>query len=145
MTREESLSIITEAIEDYVCNYVTDTAKAQKMLNAIQTLEQEPCEDAISRQAVIDAIYDMEILKYRIDLENVIKALPSVKPQEKTGHWVKTPKAVMGEGYMWYCDKCEHQVYQDSSKSYPSEKYCPNCGTRMVEEQESEVQDADSN
>lgn len=42
----------------------------------------EPCEDAISRQAVIDAIYDMEILKYRIDLENVIKALPSVKPQK---------------------------------------------------------------
>lgn len=34
--------------------------------------------DLISRQAVIDAIYDMEILKYRIDLEKVIKELPSV-------------------------------------------------------------------
>ena len=34
--------------------------------------------DLISRQAVIDAIYDMEILKYRIDLEKVIKALPPV-------------------------------------------------------------------
>jgi len=47
----------------------------------------------------------------------------------KMGKWVKTPKAVMGEGYMWYCDQCEHKVYQDSSKPYPSEKYCPNCGS----------------
>lgn len=54
--------------------------------------------------------------------------------KEKTGRWIKTPKAVMGEGYMWYCDKCEHQVYQDSSRPYPSEKYCPNCGARMVSE-----------
>lgn len=44
----------------------------------------------------------------------------------------------MGEGYMWYCDKCEHQVYQDSSRDYPSENYCPNCGARMVKPQERE-------
>ena len=54
--------------------------------------------------------------------------------QPKIGRWVKTPKAVMGEGYMWYCNKCEHQVYQDSSRPYPSEKFCPNCGARMVSE-----------
>lgn len=54
------------------------------------------------------------------------------------GHWIKTPKAVMGEGYMWYCDKCQYEVYQDTSKNYPSEKYCPNCGAKMVEPQESE-------
>ena len=60
------------------------------------------------------------------------------EPEPKTGHWIKTPKAVMGEGYMWYCDKCEYQVYQDSSRDYPSEKYCPNCGCRMFELQESE-------
>ena len=59
--------------------------------------------------------------------------MPSVAPKKKTGHWVKTPKAVMGEGYMWYCDKCEHQVYQDSSRDYPSEKYYPNCGAKMQE------------
>ena len=59
----------------------------------------------------------------------------------KTGHWIKTPKAVMGEGYMWYCDKCEHQVYQDSSRPYPSEKYCPNCGVKMIEPQETQEND----
>ena len=60
------------------------------------------------------------------------QAMPSVTPQEpRKGKWIKTPKAVMGEGYMWYCNKCEHQVYQDSSRDYPSEKYCPNCGADM--------------
>lgn len=61
---------------------------------------------------------------------------PSVTPIRPKGHWIKTPKAVMGEGYMWYCDKCEYQVYQDSSRDYPSERYCPNCGSdnRKVEE-----------
>lgn len=58
--------------------------------------------------------------------------------KSNTGHWIKTPKAVMGEGYLWYCDKCEHQVYQDSSKNYPSEKYCSNCGAKMVKPEESE-------
>ena len=50
-------------------------------------------------------------------------------PQPKMGRWVKTPKAIMGEGYMWYCDKCKYEVYQDSSRPYPSEKFCPNCGS----------------
>lgn len=51
--------------------------------------------------------------------------------EPKTGHWEKTPKAVMGEGYMWYCDKCGHEVYQDSSRDYPSENFCPHCGADM--------------
>jgi len=56
--------------------------------------------------------------------------------EPRKGHWRKTLKAVMGEGYMWYCDKCNHEVYQDSSRSYPSENFCSNCGSdnREVEE-----------
>ena len=100
-----------------------------------------PCGDAISRQAVLDLMMHIwgenfsgdSAMQESID---AIRALPSVTPQERKGHWIKTPKAVMGEGYMWYCDKCEYQVYQDSSRDYPSEKYCPNCGSdnREVEE-----------
>lgn len=44
---QEPKSIIREAIEDYVCNYLTDTAKAQKILNALQDMEQEPVLDKI--------------------------------------------------------------------------------------------------
>ena len=116
---------------------------------AIKALEQESCDDCISRQAV-DTLVD-ELARAISDerccmprgrstatIMQDILDLPSVTPQPKIGHWIKTPKAVMGEGYMWYCDKCEYQVYQDSSRPYPSERYCPNCGCRMVEPQESE-------
>lgn len=115
--------------------------------------------DCISRQSVLDKIQRLinaeqnnidengDYMNYARERVNAYEAIqffvendclcPSVTPQEpKTGHWVKTPKAVMGEGYMWFCDRCEHQVYQDSSRPYPSENYCPNCGAKMVEPQE---------
>ena len=62
--------------------------------------------------------------------EEAIRMGADALKAQKVGRWIKTPKAVMGEGYMWYCDKCEHQVYQDSSRDYPSENYCPNCGAK---------------
>lgn len=114
---------------------------------AIETLEQDPCyDDYVSRQAVHDFIKSLPKwcvqsedgkfinvgLLYDDVMFGIDKLHAPVTPKEKTGHWIKTPKAVMGEGYMWYCNKCEHQVYQDSSRDYPSEKYCPNCGARMV-------------
>ena len=117
-----------------------EQAYMQGYEDASKRFRQEPSGDLINRQ---DAIKAIEEKAKRIKNEDTLNGLagavgilfdlPSVKPQEPTGHWVKTPKAVMGEGYMWYCDKCEHQVYQDSSKSYPSENYCPNCGAKMIE------------
>ena len=90
-------------------------------------------DDCISRKSVIE---EMEKRHAEGDYitKGFINSLPLVTPKPKIGHWRKTPKAVMGEGYMWYCDKCEHQVYQDSSRNYPSEKYCPNCGAKMESE-----------
>lgn len=97
--------------------------------------EQETCEDAVSRQAVIELCEGWWLGHTKEDdFATEIRALPSVNPQEpKTGHWIKTPIDVMGDGYMWYCNKCEHKVYQDSSRPYPSENYCPNCGAKMSE------------
>lgn len=48
------------------------------------------------------------------------------------GEWyqIKDHK-IMGEGYLWHCSICDYKVYQDSSKDYPTENFCPNCGSRM--------------
>jgi hypothetical protein len=48
------------------------------------------------------------------------------------GEWyqIKDHK-VMGEGYLWHCSICDYKVYQDSSADYPSENFCPNCGSDM--------------
>lgn len=76
--------------------------------------------------------FDMPHEELEEEIEALIEAIELIEQKPIIGHWVKTPKAVMGEGYMWYCDNCEHQVYQDSSRNYPSENYCPNCGAKMV-------------
>ena len=68
---------------------------------AIKALEQESCDDAISRQALLDAFgfsektrkwggdhsgYDTMML---YEIQDMIESAPSVKPQEpKTGHWI---------------------------------------------------------
>jgi DNA-directed RNA polymerase subunit RPC12/RpoP len=65
-----------------------------------------------------------------------IKELPSVTPQEpKTGHW-------MGDSYGYICSNCEHSLNDLAQSmdyiSFSKPKYCPNCGARMIEPQESE-------
>ena len=74
MTREEALEFIAQSIKPDV-----DMAK---VADAIKALEQEPCEDAISRQAVLD------MMQMRISGKELYKAvyeLPPVNPQESEG------------------------------------------------------------
>ena len=97
-------------------------------------------DDLISRQAVLDRKYVVEVknmwhMTEEIEVVNVddIKALPSVNPQEpKTGHWID-----MTSGYA-FNDKCSKCGYIVNIQFIDEYKYCPNCGCRMVEPQESE-------
>ena len=53
--------------------------------------EQEPCDDAISRQAVLDELNKWEWQELYLPIhfkENIIDVVPSVRPQEQTGKWV---------------------------------------------------------
>lgn len=120
----------------------------EKDVIRLLSLKQEPCDDAVSRQAVLEnAKYFMDAffnedgkmmysdhILCEADCKNLmewIKSFPPVQPIRPKGEWKKTPKAVMGEGYMWFCDKCYREVYQDSSRPYPSENFCPRCGADM--------------
>jgi len=80
--------------------------KIKELEKRIKTLEQEsktekdPCEDVISRQAVIDLIN--ADWKYE-NLEQPVSTLPSVNPQPKTGHckdckWWKDSDGVYRRG-----------------------------------------------
>lgn len=162
MTREDAIKNIKEHC--YFANLIQSAKEALDM--AIKALEQEPCDDvpeinvgkigkdtnvtttdAVDRQTVNElvdelarAISDERCCMSRgrstATIMRDILHLPSVTAQPKMGRWVKTPKAIMGDGYMWYCDKCKYEVYQDSSRPYPSEKFCPNCGQPKKQEVE---------
>ena len=97
---------------------------------AIKALEQQPCDDAISCEAVIEWLKAKDIIKLSSQEETArkeLKALPPVTPQQKYGKW----EILACDLYM--CPKC-YAKYTFKSN------YCPSCGCRMIEPQESEEQ-----
>ena len=115
----------------------------EKQDKTIKALKQEPCEDAISRQAVLSKIKEVcfseEWVQFRVDkgsngqrdfLINYIEQLSPVTPQTRKGHWVN------GE----YCSECGCDVptfivdWRWQEEKDMDAKYCPNCGSKMEQE-----------
>lgn len=121
-------------------------ANVAKELAKLPSVNPQPCEDAISRQAVFDALdnhkYSNEFCeKHHIDwsinlsmAHIAVNDLPPATPRQKYGKWIKQTLSVkpFGEDTV-LCDQCAFMTDKDSMYNY-----CPNCGARMVEPQESE-------
>ena len=122
-------------------------------------LEQQPCEDCISRQAVLKVLKNN---RYRFNIsqegncegkvlwsENLIKddacneieQLSSVTPKEKIGHWIDNADKIDAQfgKHTYKCSECGNyaeyfisgtEVWWDRIKP----NFCPNCGARMVSE-----------
>ena len=129
MTKEEAIKTLKENMCE-ICSYGSQNMESCDMRgcdnrDAIKALEQEPCEDTISRQAVLNlkqtfhdnAGYETEY----VDIED-IKALPSVSLARPKGKWME---------YCYQnfnCSKCGYIVADDDVEEY---KFCPNCGADM--------------
>ena len=62
-----------------------------------------------------------------------LEELPSVQPERKTGHWVKSD---MQRWYdVWLCSECGEKT-DSAVMSKPRYKYCPMCGAKMEEGRE---------
>lgn len=100
--------------------------------------EQEPCDDAVSRQAVLDTEYQIKEIngiEYVMlsEVQMKIRKMPSVRPQEpKTGEWIAL-ESRFELGDRLKCSECG-QVFVVGD--YVSRKYCPNCGAKMLQESE---------
>ena len=125
MTREEALT-------EWVIPAIKRTWNEKRCKEIIKALEQELCDDCISRQIVISTIYDNKS-DFKNDFSqgffaDKIRDLPSVQPEQKIGHWRDT-----GSGQE--CSECgEIQYGYDNFRHF-----CANCGRRM------EVYDATNN
>ena len=101
-------------------------------INKLSSIEQEPSGDLISRQAVIDACEQSINILEAVDR---IMDLPSVEQEPKTGHWIESN--IPNEKYV--CSECGGACwYYDYQGDVAKSRYCPNCGAKMVEPQESE-------
>lgn len=110
---------------------------------AIKALEQEPCEDTISRQAAIEAIVNTvseiglhdnsEVARYgaafrQHEIIDIIEGVPSAQPGRKKGKWIYHPD--------WEDDgECPYECSECGMGSDYTTKYCPRCGADMRGEQ----------
>ena len=120
-----------------------------KLHELLDKLEPESCEDAISRQAVLDKLnrlIEVERLQGTDEMgygrervsayECMIHSIeseylyPNIQPQPKTGHWIDDKCSVCGKGI---------EDLVDSREWYRNEEpnFCPFCGIKLVEQQES--------
>ena len=114
----------------------------------LEKAEQEPCDDAISREELLKAIdtwdkfgcnADTKLVPYQDhyipyihydDVVKCIKGMPPVRPQEQTGHWTAL-ESRFALGDRVECSECG-QVFVVGDDV--SRHYCPNCGARMESE-----------
>jgi len=137
MTREEAIDLLDNLIGMVEDNHCSDYDTALRM--GIKAL-QESCEDAISREDVINLKWQGEASEeflegYASAIEDA-RVLPSVNPQEpKTGHWIEHPEIETStpEYLMFYeCSECgDKQCFCKSD--IHKKHFCNNCGARMVE------------
>ena len=123
MTKEDAIDIIKS--ECYVfnpLNFDRSTMINTALDMAVKALKQEPCDEAVSRQAVLDV---MKRELFMGDAISEIENLPSVKPQPKMGRWITRPH-VYG---VTYCSECDFELKIDDTN------YCPKCGAKMESEE----------
>lgn len=99
-------------------------------------LEQESCDDCVSRKAAIDAC--LKGLN-RKEMVSNIKALPPVTSAEKVAHWEYVQYDGNPNIGNWHCSKCRAIVNYKPTYNWekkPYHKFCPNCGRKMEDVKE---------
>ena len=136
MTREEQTDWLCRLRAD-LNNGVIFTPWNKEFTEALtDVLEQEPCDDVISRQAVLDCLTATNLKKFDfiLDARDKIKNLPPVTPQPKMGKWIKSRDSYGNNHFT--CPFCEHDIATKGDTW--EDNYCSNCGAKMDELQESE-------
>lgn len=119
---------------------------------AINALEQQPCDDAISRKWVLDVVnnfvFDTETDRNRI-IHIIRDTAPSVTPKQKTGKWIYDENGMDWNLAAWKCSEChvqnmnippnmkfgKNEVRKIANPlMFQGSKFCPNCGAKMENE-----------
>lgn len=154
MNNKEAIELIKVAQAEVEWSCPMDYAAAFDL--AIKALEQKPCEDAISRRDALDALHMcLATNSYNEDVtgdsyicyeeaEYEIENLQSVQPKPKIGWWIEQIDQEENCRTL-ICSNCDRPALHDGDSIW-KHKFCPNCGAKMVELQESEViKNADGN
>ena len=133
MTTEEAKEIIIKERDSLKANPIVKVEDClyEAFDVAIKALEQEPCEDCISRQAVFDTISELNAISFYeaqedskecyYEIRDAIKQLPPLASYPKIGKWIVSyPDGAR----VFKCNQCNK--YADI---HHATDYCPNCGS----------------
>ena len=135
MTREQARNTLRNAA------WLGTDEERELIEKAVELLCGEPCEDAISRQAVLEIAkssksnwIDNSVLFKRVN------ELPPVTPKQRTGHWEYVQYDYYPKLGNWHCSECRCVVVECVNKEekggIPLYKYCPQCGAKIQEVEE---------
>lgn len=138
MTYKENIRAILECYFTGFKEEIIDSA-----CNRI--LEQEHCEDCVSRQAVLDAIRRIGMCKYSTneieaidECRKAVEALPFFTAEPKTEHWIGYTTVIILEPFnswkqVWNYSEWGYSGQDGDNDGWLKWNYCPNCGARMSE------------
>ncbi len=128
MTREEAIKIFNTVLFFGKCDCPKEEIE-ECLKMAIKAIEQEPCEDAVSRQAVEKITWEepsySDALNVLTEVRDKVRALPPVTPTRKKGHWIEEPNSWLR------CSCCNSHYPHTSIYAIRGSNYCPNCGAEM--------------
>ena len=109
-----------------VRGYLTDMLPSDcsdEIDEIMKALEQQPCEDCISRAYIKPIIEELEYDQidndYVLSLLSDIKNAPSITPERPKGKWIRVVDKA--GHWVWECD-CKWQQRFATN-------FCPNCGS----------------
>ena len=136
--KSKNTVVLTQKFSEYAyyheSNDWIECRNAHRM--AIKALEQEPCEDAVSRKDIYfkltNGAYPNETIEQFIDrLVKELEDSPSVTPTHKKGKWIVEDSGnYNGKWSTCYCSYCKDYYTRD----WREMNYCPNCGAKMESE-----------
>lgn len=134
MTNERAIELFKEvkaeceAKQTILSKQVFEYEGIEALDMAIKALEEQPCEDCISRDEAIRIAEQGQIQGYEWQSKKLC-TLPSVTPQPKRGKWIDTNDYVTtayGSLDYYKCSCCGEDSLEEGD-------YCPNCGADMRE------------
>lgn len=120
---ESRLGLFGGKMEEFIELSVEALKKQDKEQQSEDTIKREDALMCMTGEYVTDMTYKPEdIISKHI---RRLRALPSILPKPKTGHWILTDDDLV------YCSECEDSYY--SRPIDASWYYCPHCGAKMIE------------
>lgn len=140
MTREEAIQKAINIVIYFETHFAKSKEAKEDAANIIEVLEQESCEDAVSRQSVKEQMIYYGFLAPDMTVTEFVEdCLPSVNPQEsKTGHWEQYGNSWEDKFKCSECGKEQPKILCGEQIIGHWSDYCPHCGAKMIEPQESE-------